>query len=76
MALGIQLDPKYKIDLLNYFLLHMYSDEFVFEIENVIFFKNLVRKYETNMKGKRKMQAKVLMKEKKNAWMRDFTYHH
>lgn len=33
----------------------MYSDEFGFEIENEIFFKNLVRKYETNVKGKRKM---------------------
>ena len=54
MAIDIVLDPRYKIDLLDYFFPQIYDDQSDCKIEKVkIHFKDLVREYEMNMKGKK-----------------------
>jgi len=54
MTIGIVLDPMYKIDLLDYFFPQIYGELSICEIGKVkILFKDLVREYEMNMKGKK-----------------------
>jgi len=51
MTISIVLDPKYKIDLLDYFPLKIYGEESDCEIEKVKTLCNdLVREYEINMR--------------------------
>ena len=84
MAIGIVLDPRYKIDLLDYIFPQIYGDQSDYEIEKVkILFKDLVREYEMNMKGKKlvsscqnpNMNICQSVDGRKDAW-RDFSKHH
>jgi len=54
MVIGIVLDPRYKIDLLDYVFPEICLEESNCEIEKVkALCKDLVREYEMNMKGKK-----------------------
>jgi len=54
MAIGILLDPRYKIDLLDYCFPKICGEESNCEIEKVkALCKDLVREYEMNMKSKK-----------------------
>ena len=84
MAIGIVLDPRYKIDLLDYFFPQIYGDQSDCEIEKVkILFKDLVREYEINMKGKKLVSSCQnpninicqSVDGRKDAWRRDFAKH-
>jgi len=84
MAIGIVLDPRYKINLLDYFFPQIYGDQSGYEIEKVkILFKDLVREYEINMKGKKLVSSCQnpninicqSVDGRKDAWRRDFAKH-
>jgi len=81
MAIGIVLDTRYKIDLLDYFFPKIYREEFDCEIEKVkALCKELVREYEMNMKGKKlvslhqnpNINVSQSLDGRKDAWRRGF----
>ena len=55
MVVGIVLDPRYKIELMDYFYPQIYGDGSDSEIEKIkSFFRDMVTEYDSKMKEKQK----------------------
>jgi hypothetical protein len=85
MAIGIVLDPRYKVALLDYFFPLIYGDGADDEIEKVkSFFQNMVIEYDLKIKEKENVSSSsnqtqvvsdAIVVGKKEAWRTNFAKH-
>lgn len=89
MAVGIVLDPRYKIELMDYFYPQIYGDGSNSEIEKIkSFFRDMVTEYDSKMKEKQKEKenasssssqnqnlSEVIVVGRKEAWKTNFAKH-